>query len=115
MTPVRQQYSDEFPDFRHDIRYDLGVEGWLIEGDLICPRWDINESPSQSAQAQFDAWWSGTKAGFYGTLIIPEPDVYPPFWVRMSMSAPRTHSHAPDITTMRLTFTPLSRGLEVVG
>jgi hypothetical protein len=115
VTPFRQQYSDEYPDFRHDIRYDIGAEGWVIEGDIIHPNRAVNESPEQSAQAQFDAWWFGTKGGFLATLIVPHPDLYPPFWVRMTMAMPRSHSDAPEITRSHLTFTPLSRGREVVG
>lgn len=115
VTPFRQQYSDEYPDFRHDLRYDIGAEGWLVEGEIISPRWGVNSSPMASAQQQLDSWWSGTKAGYYGTLIIPEPDVYPPMWVRFTMSLARSHNDAPDITRTKLTFTPLSRGLEVVG
>lgn len=115
VTPYRQQYSDEYPDFRHDIRYDIGVEGWTIEGELISPARTVDESPSQSAQQQLDDWWFGTRAGFYATLIVPEPDVYPPFWVRLPMELGRTHADAPTITRTPIRFTPLSRGLEVVG
>lgn len=115
VTPFRQQYTDVYPDFRHSIRFDIACEGWTIEGDIISPRRDLDESPLQSAQAQFDAWWSGTLAGFYPTLVISEPDVYPPIWGRLMTSAPRTHSDAPDITRMRLMIEPMSRGREVVG
>lgn len=115
VMPARQQYSDEYPDYRHDLRYDIGVEGWMVEGEIISPRWGVDSSPLASAQQQLDEWWSGTKAGFYPTLIIPEPDVYPPMWVRFQMSLARSHQDAPDITRTKLTFTPLSRGLEVVG
>lgn len=115
VTPFRQQYSDEYPDFRHDLRYDIGVEGWTVEGDIISDNTSVSQSPEDSPQRQLDDWWSGTLAGYYPTLIIPEPDVYPPMWMRMTMSLPRSHSDAPEITRGRLTFTPMSRGIEVVG
>lgn len=114
-APFRQQYSDEYADFRHDIRYDLGVEGWVITGEVIAPSLDAGLSPLQSAQAQLDAIWSATKGGYLACLIVPEPDVYPPMWVRFPMQLPRVHNDAPDITRAHLTFTPLSRGREVVG
>jgi len=114
-TPYRQQYSDEYPDFRHDIRYDIGVEGWHGEGEIISPRPDANTSPLETAQAQLDGIWSSTKGGFLPTLFVPEPTVYPPMWGRFAMSLPRSHSDAPDITRTRLSFTPMSRGREVVG
>jgi len=115
VTPFRQQYNDAYPDFRHDLRYDIGVEGWLIEGEILSAPQSAIESPAQRAQQQLDDWWSSTRAGFYPTLVVIEPDIYPPVWARMTMDLPRVHSDAPEITRTRLRFEPLSRGLEPVA
>jgi hypothetical protein len=114
VTPFRQQYSDAYPDFRHTIRYDIGVEGWLVEGDVLNDNYGIGVSPESSPPGQLDAWWSGTRAGFYPTLVIVEPDVYPPVWARMTMELNRRHEHAPKITSTHLRFEPESRGRVVV-
>ena len=115
VSPFRQQYNDAYPDFRHDIRYDIGVEGWLVEGEVLSAPQTASESPLERAQQQLDDWWSGTRAGFYPTLVVIEPDIYPPVWARMTMDLPRTHREAPEITRTRLRFEPLSRGLEPVA
>lgn len=101
-TPRRPQYSDE-NDFGHDIRYDLGVELWTLEGDVILTR---------AQQATLDAWWRSTKAGFYPTTVIPDATLYPPFLVRMAMSLPRKHDNKYLRTSLK--FTQVCNGLEVV-
>lgn len=115
VTPFRQQFSDEHQDFRHDLRYDIGVEGWLVEGDLLSPANESGNSPGESAQAQLDNIWRATKAGYLPCVVVPHPTIYPPIFARFTMELPRSHQHAPEITTTHLRFTPVSRGLEVVG
>ncbi len=114
VTPFRQQYSDVYPDFRHSIRHDIMVEGWTFEGEILSAPRAADESPLQRAQQQLDDWWSGTRAGFYPTLMVIEPDIYPPIWGRLTMALPRVHSDAPEITRTRLTVEPMSPGREAV-
>jgi hypothetical protein len=101
--PARLQYSDE-NDFGHDIRYDLGVERWMLKGDVV---------QSVTNQATLDAWWSATRGGFYPTTVVPDSSQYPPFFVRMARQLPRKHDHKHLRTA--LSFTELSKGLEVIG
>jgi hypothetical protein len=102
-SPSRMQYSDE-NDFGHDIRYDLGVEQWGLDGELYM---------TVPNSATILDWWSSTRGGFYPTLIAPDSTLYPPFFVRMPKTLPRKHDNRNLRMTLKLT--ELSKGLEVVG
>ena len=106
-APFRQVYNDVYPDFRHNIPYDIGVEGWSGGGTII--------APSAADQVILDNWWFSTLGGNRATLIVPHPTVYPPLWCYLSNDLTRSHQDAPEITRTPLRFSPLSRGLEVVG
>jgi len=104
-APERMQYSDE-NDFGHDIRYDLGVERWKITGSTrLYYGGDLST---------LDAWWSATKGGYLPTLISINSARFPPMFVRMTKDLPRKDVSA-NFADVNLTFTEVSKGLEVVG
>lgn len=81
-TPFRQQYTD-INDFGHDLRYDLGVKLWKIQGDLVL---------TAANQAALDAIWDATMAGFYPTTFyVGSP--YPPWFMRFPSELPRKHDN----------------------
>ncbi len=104
-APSRLQFSDE-NDFGHDIRYDLGVERWMVSGDLHLSH--------DTDLATLDDWWSSTKGGYYPTLVTPVLSPYPPMFARFANSLPRDY-YAARLAQVSLTFMEVSKGLEVVG
>jgi hypothetical protein len=104
-SPSRLQYSDE-NDFGHDIRYDLGVERWTVDGTMrLYYPGDL---------ATLDAWWSATKGGYLPTLISVNSARFPPMFVRMTKELPRKDVSA-NFAEVGVSFTEVSKGLEVVG
>ena len=104
-SPSRMQYSDE-NDFGHDIRYDLGVEQWTVKGSMrLYYPGDL---------ATLDAWWSATKGGYLPTLIYDASARFPPMFVRMTKDLPRKDVSS-NFAEVDISFTEVSKGLEVVG
>lgn len=100
--PFRVQFSDE-SHLGHDIRYDCGVDGWKLSGEVILSVAEIETA---------EAWWRSTRGGFYPTLVVVDEDLYPPMWMRLPPRLPRTVNEGGLAVTLPLTLTSVARGEE---
>lgn len=102
--PVRgMEIDDGVPAFGHDIRYDVGVEHWKVEGDVL---------PETADYQELVDWYSSTRLGFLPSLVIPDPNRLPPMFARINMADRLTEEGHHKI---RMTYVTVGRGIEVVG
>jgi len=101
---TRGMVVDEgIPEHSNAIIYDVGVDTWKIEGNLLILK---------SAYADFHNWWAATFQGVHPTLVIPDPTFvqYPPLWAYMQKGPNKSKEKAVEIP---LSFVTVGRGHEV--
>jgi len=104
VSPTRPQISDPgVPEYGHDIRYDVSVEQWKIEGRFLMDFADYG------AMHEFN---SGALYGFHPQFVVYDDEHFPPVFARVLVGPAVTKEGHMDVP---LTLQTVSRGLEVFG